>query len=63
MIRKKWNRNVKRNLDSPKDDRPSPTEEYRVRRVYAHKRKPKHPGYTLIPESRLDIMKKMKINL
>jgi hypothetical protein len=63
MLRKPWNRARKRNLDRKKDDRPDPPGEYRVKRVYARKRKPKHPGYTVIPESRLRIMNKMKINL
>lgn len=57
MVRKNWNRKSRRN--SRLGDRPlsnsSNAVEYKIERICPKKRKPKHPGYTLIPFEKLGI--------
>jgi len=56
MSRPKWNRRAKRRLDGDKKgdfQKPGDVADYKIQRVRPRKRRPRHPGYTIIPEHRL----------
>lgn len=67
MKRRRWNRQTKRSeryLADLKDEvtnsggKARPPQPYKVSRVRPKNRKPRHPGYTIIPNHRLWIFDK-----
>lgn len=58
MVYKKWNRQAKktqRSKPKPEGQRLNDPNEYVVRRVRVRKRRKKHCGYTIIPETRYGV--------
>jgi len=64
MVKKKWNRQVKRSVENDLEPpKQLSMNEYTVKRVRpARKKKTVHPGYTIISAHRLWIFEKNKSN-